>query len=359
MKYVVLDTSVLVNCSLLSTNGADPELLETIVERMRGEGATLLLPEVVRLEYGRKMPEQLKHLTDRMTKYRSSVSSSDLPSSDVQRIHELLDKIAAQREHAAEASGSSLESFIADKSLTQSIELTPGILVRALRYALGGVKPAAKRIDGFIDADSLIVASIAEFCEKVQATSDDVVLLCSDNHRDFAVWDEASSSHVVAPPIDASIGATVRYYKNPRELLELELGVDVSSDKALDTVLAKYDNISRFSIADVFLADQEALKKYSNVGTFLESAYADWHKERALVADSLQSLIDPIAARFREAMGSPHYAFDTQSLIARAMLAHPAGGDSPDADEPQSAAEAESSVEDSTRGPESPGQDGQ
>lgn len=62
VDYVLLDTSVLVNCTFVNAANADPELLATIFSKVKERGIKVLLPIVVEFEYGRKVPEELERI---------------------------------------------------------------------------------------------------------------------------------------------------------------------------------------------------------------------------------------------------------------------------------------------------------
>lgn len=50
MKYVFLDTCVIVDCAFTRKEKSSPKLLERLMGRLRENGVKLILPEVVQLE---------------------------------------------------------------------------------------------------------------------------------------------------------------------------------------------------------------------------------------------------------------------------------------------------------------------
>jgi hypothetical protein len=245
MNYVMLDTCVLVNCTLINAPDADPELLVTIAERMRDKGLELLLPEVVKLEYGRKVPEELGLIKQQANKFRKAITTEVLTAPDVGTLHATLDDLDAKRDAAAAKGQEYFSEIAADADLTVHIALTGDIIAEATRSVLAGRKPSKGPGRGLLDPDSMIVASIASFARTRGLTEQDAILICSDNNRDFGIWDPDSGRHVIAPDIVAAIPCPVRYYKSPRLLVEEELQVDVEADKPLAQALHNYDEFAK------------------------------------------------------------------------------------------------------------------
>ncbi len=244
MKYILLDTCVLVNCTLVNAADADPELLVTLVDRMRDQGAKLFLPDVVKFEYARKVPEELALIRQQTKKFRDSVTTSVLPAPDVSKIHETLDKLDSDRDAAAKRAQSYFLRVASDPDIIVSIVLDGDAVAEAIGYVLAGQKPSSSPNKGLLDPDSLIVASVARFARAHNLTRADTLLICSDNHKDFAQWDPDGKTHVLANSIAAVIPCDVRYYKSPRLLLEQELEIIVEADQPLSHALDDYDQLA-------------------------------------------------------------------------------------------------------------------
>lgn len=244
MKYVVLDTCVLVNCTLVNAADADPELLVAIVDKIREQGARLLVPDVVRLEYERKVPEELQLIRRQTKKFRDGISTDVLPGPDVSQLHAVLDQLDAQRSTAAARAQEYVSETVADSTICVLVPLTGDSVAQAIGYVLAGRKPSKGSSKGLIDPDSLIVASLAEFVHTHELSAEDVLLVCSDNHKDFAQWDQDSDAHVLAQSIGEAIPCEVRFYKSPRQLLEQELQTVVEEGEPLTEALNQYDQMA-------------------------------------------------------------------------------------------------------------------
>lgn len=59
MKYVFLDTCVIVDCALTRKEKSSPKLLERLMGRLRENGVKLILPEVVQLELEKVLPQTM------------------------------------------------------------------------------------------------------------------------------------------------------------------------------------------------------------------------------------------------------------------------------------------------------------
>ena len=245
MKYILLDTCVLVNCTLMNIAGADPELLVALVDRIRDQGAKLLLPDVVRLEYARKVPEVLVLISQQTKTFRESVTTSVLPGPDVSRIHATLDKLDSDRDAAAKQAQDYFKQVSRDPAVTVPIALDGDAVAEAVGYVLAGEKPSTgPHHGGLVDPDSLIVASVTLFARSEGFSETDILLICSDNHKDFGQWNPDEGVHELAEDIAARIPCPVRYYKSPRLLLERELETVVKGDESLSDALDEYDRLS-------------------------------------------------------------------------------------------------------------------
>jgi PIN domain len=255
VKYVLLDTSVLVNCTLVNVEDADPELLEAIMDGVREKAMKLLLPEVIEHEYRRKIPEELERIKRQTKEFRRGVTTQVLPSKDVSTLHEVLAQLERQRDAAVERARDYFLAVAADSSLTIRVPLESGAVVQAIGYALAGRKPSQGPGKGLLTADCLIVSSAASFAQSHNLSAQDTLLICSDNHKDFSFWDKDSSTHVIAEDISVAFPCPVLYYKSPRAFLESELQVSVETNEPLAEALDQYDSVAK-SMASLYTLDE-------------------------------------------------------------------------------------------------------
>jgi hypothetical protein len=228
----------------MNITDADPELLVALVDRTRAVDAKLLLPDVVKLEYARKVPEELSAIREQTKTFRKSVTTSVLPGPDVSRIHSVLDKLDSDRDAAATRAQEYLEQLSSDHDVTIPIALNSAVIAEAVKYVLAGDMPSRGPSESLLDPDSLIVASAVLFARSQGLTRADTLLICSNNHKDFAQWDPDQEMHILAETIAARIPCPARYYKSLRPLLEKELETDIQADKSLSDALDAYDQLT-------------------------------------------------------------------------------------------------------------------
>ena len=313
MKYVLLDTCILINCTLMNATDADPELLKALVERMREQGVKLLIPEVVQFEYERKVNEESTKLQQQTKKFRESVTTSVLPSPDVSRIHETLDKIDSDRNKAVKRAQEYFAQVMSDPEITVSIPLDGDTVAEAIGYVLAGKKPSGgPNKKGLLDSDSLIVASLARFALRNRLIDSDTIIICSDNHTDFAHWDEGNKTHVLVDPIEALFSCEVHYYKSPKLLLEQGLSVAVEDDAPLMKALEDYNQRAEsFYLASQYFDAERALSE-----ALESSRIFDVQKE---ISEALESSrIFDVQKEISEALESSRI-FDLQKEISEVL----------------------------------------
>ncbi len=304
MHYVVLDTCVLVSCTLMNAVDADPELLVTISNRMREKGLRLLLPEVIELEYSRKVPEELALIKQQTKKFRKQITTEVLTAPDVSALHRTLDQLDSVRDSAAIRAQEYFSQLAADDGLTVRVPLSGDILAEATTYVLAGRKPAKPAGRGLLDPDCLIVASIASFARSRNLSPEDTILICSDNHSDFGVWSKDADRHVVAADVAAAIPCSVRYYRSPRTLVEEELQLDVQANGPLARALDQYEALTKtMASVTALIARQEYLSA-------LQSQYAELFKNLAIpnYAELFKNLAIPNYAELFKNLAIPSYA---------------------------------------------------
>jgi len=302
--YVVLDTCVLVNCTLMNAGDADPELLVTISNRMREKGLRLLLPAVIELEYSRKVPEELARIKQQTKKFRKAITTEVLTAPDVSALHQLLNQLDNTRNSAATRAQEYFSQLAADDGLTVCVPLSGDILAEATTYVLAGRKPAKQAARGLLDPDCLIVASIASFARSQNLSPEDTILICSDNHSDFGVWSKDADRHTVAADIAAAIPCSVRYYKSPRTLVEEELQLDVQADPPLAQALDEYEGLAKT------MASVTALTALEDYFSTLRAQNVELFKNLSIpnYAELLKNLSIPNYAELFKNLSIPNYA---------------------------------------------------
>ena len=73
MKYVFLDTCVIVDCAFTRKEKTSPKLLERLLEQLDDNGVKLLLPEVVQLELEKVLPQTMDMAVSSLKSVENSV----------------------------------------------------------------------------------------------------------------------------------------------------------------------------------------------------------------------------------------------------------------------------------------------
>ena len=265
--WVFLDTNVYVACALANKEGARPELLLSLQAALATADALLLLPEVVLGEYGRVQERELEKHIQQLEGLKKTAHQSLVESEDRRSLERTLGRIVSERLSASRQASEFVAALALEPRVTR-IPLTPAALVRAVDASVKGKAPSARAKNGPIDdgtgarglleVDCLIVASLADHIERVDA-GECRLLFCSDNHRDFAAWDEAEKRHVMHPGVVAQLGCEVSYYRSLAELLTDGLGAATPDAAVVDDVDRVLASIEREGIRWELVAAQERL----------------------------------------------------------------------------------------------------
>jgi len=302
---VFLDTNIYVACALANKEGAHPELLQSLMSSLASADAVLLLPDVVLGECGRVLQRELEKHVQQLEGLKKTVNQSLVDSEDRRALERTLERIVNERRSAATTASEFVTALTLDLRVAR-IPLTPEALVRAVDSAVKGEAPSARArrssIDdgtgarGLLEVDCLIVASLADHIGRMTA-GECRLLFCSDNHRDFALWDEQQKRHVLHPDVAARLGCEASYYRRLDHLLTHGLGaaaLDAAAVEDLNSVLA---SIEREGIRWELVAAQERL-------AMAEKAWAA--AERELEASCIRQ--DAVRERF-------HAAFDSAQTL--------------------------------------------
>lgn len=220
MKYVFLDTCVIVDCAFTRKEKSSPKLLVRLMERLGDNGNILLLPEVVQLELEKVLPQTMSVAANSFGTVKKSVkevAEKSLLSHSAEA--KLLDAVKAARDE--------LNSDVKDASdLINTISKEPdrcivlpleqGDLITATKIAIKGNKPSKLKAEwGLVQQDCLIVAALERFMiDKPDAE----LAICSSNTTDFATKDGDAEGFVLHEQIASRLGEC-RFYSNPVDLM--------------------------------------------------------------------------------------------------------------------------------------------
>lgn len=243
LKYFFLDTCIYVACSLINKEGAHPDLLVALFENLKRNDAKLLLPDAVLHEYRRKVDIELAKLAKDIDGFAAS-GKNLAAAEDKRKLNDFFEQLKGERKQAAELAREFVERLPEERGWVVGMPLTPEIVTAAVVTSLRGAKPswrsravgddsrAAER--GLLEVDCLIVSTLAEWANRVRLSKDDVILFCSDNHKDFAHFDHSEDRHVIDPAIQALFPCPLEFHLRLGDMLRAELGHDVSPPDRVD-----------------------------------------------------------------------------------------------------------------------------
>lgn len=232
-KYLCIDTNIFIQCCLLEQEGDDIGALNKLSDLLNQGTIQLLLPEVVEIEFFRRLADKTVVMQRQIDKLKEIVGKDqELDKKFKNDILGHLTKVMDIRlENKLNVEEKIRKIFSHENTIKEGLKITPDLIVDAFKYHLSGMKPYKKTSANqqVLQADCLIVKSLNKF---LQGRSDFKLYLCSLNDQDFA--DESSVSKEVKienPPIHPEIKSHfhhIEYRRNLLNLLNEEFGASFS-----------------------------------------------------------------------------------------------------------------------------------
>jgi len=264
-KLVFIDTNTWISCCDEAQADTDYQVLEKILKKLSDNQLELLLPDVVALEYKRKVAS---HKDDFLSTFeRISDELTFQPSAQKQEMtkitRRLRESIAREKKHA-EANFTKAQDLIDkifENSNVKTIPITPEHMVKALSHSIGGMKPYKQvhskdlREMGIqMQPDVLIIEALASHMAEMPNES---IIICSANLSDFAEESQGDGSET-KPTLHKDIGArfsSSRFYPNVGEMLNVEFQAKIPGIK-LKTLAEVLQNNAATSEAILDIAKQ-------------------------------------------------------------------------------------------------------
>ncbi|MGM0410325.1 MAG: PIN domain-containing protein [Bacillota bacterium] len=216
--HLFIDTNIYMFCALLTKNNYGPNLLKNLLEILENKDITLIVPEVVELEFYRKLDQEFERLKKSINNY-SEKFKNNFPSyleEDKSRIYNQIDNLVIKREKSIEET-KKVYNRILQHNNTKVVELSEEIITNSYRRSLKGLEPSSlnSNING-INPDVLIVESIIKFYKKNTTKR---FIFCSDNIKDFAEFNNEKNVHILHSDISDDLpNKSIFYRKLPRVL---------------------------------------------------------------------------------------------------------------------------------------------
>lgn len=240
MKYIFIDTNIYIYCALITKGNYTTQTLDTLNNILNRSNSKLLMPEVIKLEFEKKansiFENDVSGNINRLKKEIQNISFPDYLGEEKKNIEDNIENLLESRRKNLERVSNNLIKDITNNTNTILIELCNDIFLRAYKRALIGEKPSNKQIctnygksEYMINADCMIIESIIDYFKKIKINPDDELLFCSNNTKDFAIFDQNNNTHKLHDDIQKDIGINVKYYNNLPDLLKKEFNSEINN----------------------------------------------------------------------------------------------------------------------------------
>lgn len=302
MKYVFLDTCVIVDCAFTRKEKSSPKFLERLMERLGDNGVKLILPEVVQLELEKVLPQTMSVAVESFGAVKKSVqevAENSLLSHSAKT--KLLDAVKAARAELNSDVKDALDLINHISNESDRCVVLPLIqedIIVATKMAIKGNKPSkSKAAWGLVQEDCLIVAALEHFMSNEPGAE---VAICSSNTDDFAMKTSDGKDYTLHEQI-ASRLIGCRFYSNP---------VDLMTD---ETFMCKENTgmADKETLKSSYEATSQAIKTMSQKSTESFAAVS-----RDLLKYNFNNDYSDIAARFISTLPKVGLANDSFSKIA-------------------------------------------
>lgn len=228
-KYLSIDTNIFIQCCLLEEEGDDIGALNKLQELLDNNSTKLLLPEVVELEFYKKLTHKTSVIQKQIDKYKEAVAKDgELDKKVKADIIENLRRIMEDRlKNKTDVENKIQGIFSHSNTIKAGLEITPELLARSYKYHLGGRKPYKAADRASLQPDCIIIQSLSDF---LKGRMDYELYFCSLNESDFAEetkpTEETKNDNPPIHPDIKSIFHHIEYRKNLLDLLNEKFGAE-------------------------------------------------------------------------------------------------------------------------------------
>jgi hypothetical protein len=218
MRYLFIDTNIYVQCCLLELEGDDINALTKLHRLLDSKKITLLLPEVVELEFYKVLEEKTGELKKKVGSYKESINKdASLDKKIKNDLISKLDECIKEREKNKEKVKKEIgEIFRSDVGvIKKELHIKPDNIVNAYKLFLAGKKPS-KLNRGEIQADCLIVEILADY---FKGKDNYELFFCGRDKADFTVNSGTDNKMLKIHPDISKKFKHIEYHANLFQLL--------------------------------------------------------------------------------------------------------------------------------------------
>ncbi|WP_068141005.1 PIN domain-containing protein [Limnochorda pilosa] len=220
MKYLLLDTNVFVACTRMRIGHHDAGLLGRLRQALEAGAARLLLPEIVVREYWREEAQTFQDARRDKNDVLKAIGDLYSRRKPPQALIELIENEMTALEQNRKAAHEVI-SEIFQAPYTVKVPLTPAIVFAAFQRTADGRRPANPDVNYLLDADAVIVESVAAYHRD---HGDLELVLCTEDADYF----EGDALH---PEIAQDLAPGTRIYNSLADVVRQELDTTVSREQ--------------------------------------------------------------------------------------------------------------------------------
>ncbi len=239
VPYILIDTNIFIQCCVLELEkGDDLSVLQKLNTLQAAEKLNILLPEVVELEFYRRLDKKVEMVKRHIADYKKQIGKDSnldekVKADMISKIGECLE----EREKNAEVVKTEIEKIFKSKS-TIKLPITADDLVNALKCSLREDKPYSSGVGFNIQPDVLIVEAARKYFKDKQGYT---FYLCSNNKSDFAEATSKDSEKITIAPAIKDGFEHLEYYPNLLQLLNDKFKAGYASKDIKDFSKVKED----------------------------------------------------------------------------------------------------------------------
>lgn len=243
MKYIFLDTNIYIVSAISTQSEHKIESLEKLKHPLKAKKAELLVPEIVKIEFERKVNDLNQNIKTALEKLEETIKKSkfhELPILEEEKIKlsKTVKDIRYEKENKSERMTKEIKELFSSIDVKE-IPLDSDIFMKAYIRCIKRERPFKSRDINKLEndfnimqgvswlSDSLIVESIIRACERMNKDKDSLIF-CSNNIEDFASPGTDQSTHILHKDIQKDIPVEIKFYRYLPDMLKSEFKETVS-----------------------------------------------------------------------------------------------------------------------------------
>jgi len=240
LKYLFIDTNIYIYCALITKGNYTTQTIDALNKAINTNNTKLLMPEIIKLEFEKKarsiFENEVSNNINKLKKEIQNISFPDYLGDEKSKIEKNIDNLLEKRRNNLKRVSDSIIKDIEENKNTVVLNLTNEIFLKSYKRAIKGEKPyngkfcsQCGNMEYSINADCIIVESIVDYLDTIKINNEDELIFCSNNTKDFAVFNKITNKHELHEDIKKQIKLKVKYYNNLPDLLKEEFESEINN----------------------------------------------------------------------------------------------------------------------------------